>query len=369
MDPVLGRIPSLVTVGSRVSYLVLIYGVPLGIGPDPNFHENFFDKTKKELRRDEASVESELALLPTTGQPIAGPLRNPFFGSTAGEFGPPLNQTMLLVGRLDGPDAQTVRRMIDDALTAERYGLHGRAYFDALGTHDPGYTVGDDWIRAAWQAFQQAGYECDFDERPETFAEDYPMTDAAIYAGWYSERVVGPFRRPDFRFRTGAVAYHLHSSSGAAVRTRTAFWVGPLLAKGAAATMGNVYEPYLSFTPHIDMFFKRLLGGAPFLEAAYYSEPVLSWQTTFEGDPLYRPFAASLDEQIQRLEADHKPEVEWAYLRKINLLMAQGGTTEAEELCRAKSRGVAQRSPLRKTGRYAACSAPRTRGHRGVQQG
>jgi uncharacterized protein (TIGR03790 family) len=336
-DPVLGSVPSLVTVSSKISYLVLMYGVPLGIARDPSVHESVTDKLPKQYQRNEASVESELATLPTTGLPIAGPLRNPFFGSTATQFGPPFNQAMLLVGRLDGPDPQTVRRMIDDALTAEHYGLHGRAYFDAQGTHDPGYTMGDDWIRNAWHAFQQAGYECDFDERPETFPEDYPMTDAAIYTGWYAENMVGPFRRPDFHFQTGAVAYHLHSFSGAAVRTRTSFWVGPLLAKGAAATMGNVYEPYLSLTPHIDMFFQRLLAGAPFLEAAYYCEPVLSWQTTFEGDPLYRPFAASLDEQIQRLEADHKPEVEWAYLRRINLLIAQGGTTEAEELCQSKA--------------------------------
>jgi len=337
MDPVLGRIPSLATGSSKISYLVLMYGMPLRIAKDPNLHENLPEGTKKEFRRDEASVESELATLPTTGLPTAGFLRNPFFGSTSAQFGPPLNQAMLLVGRLDGPDAQTVRRMIDDALTAEHYGLHGRAYFDAQGTHDPGYTIGDDWIRSAWHTFQQAGYECDYDERPETFPEDYPMTDAAIYAGWYTENVVGPFRRPDFHFQTGAVAYHLHSSSGAAVRTRTSFWVGPLLGKGAAATMGNVYEPYLAFTPHIDMFFQRLLAGAPFLEAAYYSETVLSWQTTFEGDPLYRPFAVSLDEQIQRLEADHKPEVEWAYLRRINLLIAQGGSSEAEDLCRSKA--------------------------------
>ncbi len=337
MDPVLGRIPSLATVSAKISYVVLMYGMPLKIDRSASLHESTTDKTPKEFQRDEASVESELALLPSTGLTIAGPLRNPFFGSTSGQFGPLLNQEMLLVGRLDGPDAQTVRRMIDDALTAEHYGLHGRAYFDAQGTRDPGYIQGDDWVRNSYHTFQQAGYECDFDERAETFAEDYPMTDAAIYAGWYSSEVVGPFRRPDFRFQTGAVAYHLHSSSGAAVRTRTIFWVGPLLAKGAAATMGNVYEPYLSLTPRIDMFFKRLLAGAPFLEAAYYGEPALSWQTTFEGDPLYRPFAASLDEQIQRLEADHKPEVEWAYLRRINLLIAQDGTTEAEELCRGKA--------------------------------
>jgi hypothetical protein len=169
------------------------------------------------------------------------------------------------------------------------------------------------------------------------FDEDYPMIDVAAYAGWYAENAAGPFRRRDFHFKTGAVAYHLHSWSGETVHSRTARWVGPLLAKGAVATMGNVFEPYLSYTPHIDMFFRRLLDGAPFLEAGYYSEPVLSWQTTFVGDPLYRPFATSLDEQIQRLEADHKPDVEWAYLRKINLLSARGDSTKAEELCRGKA--------------------------------
>lgn len=337
MDPVLGEIPGLSTVSAKVSYLVLMYGVPLRIDNDTNVVEKLPDKAPPEWRRNEASVESELATLPTTGLRISGFVRNPFFRSGSGNFGALLNREMLLVGRLDGPDPQTVRRMIDDALTTERYGLHGRAYFDGRGLQDKGYVEGDDWIRGAYRAFREAGYECDFDDRPETFDEDYPMTDVAIYAGWYAQNVVGPFLRPDFRFKTGAVPYHLHSFSGSSVRTRTAYWIGPLLAKGAAATLGTVFEPYLSYAPHIDMFFQRLLDGAPFLEAGYYSEPVLSWQTTFVGDPLYRPFAASLDEQIQRLEADHKPDVEWAYLRKTNLLVAQGDSTRAEELCRRKA--------------------------------
>jgi tetratricopeptide (TPR) repeat protein len=58
------------------------------------------------------------------------------------------------------------------------------------------------------------------------------------------------------------------------------------------------------------------------------------------GDPLYRPFAASLDEQIQRLVADHRPDVEWAYLRKVNLLMARGDSTNAEELCRGRAENL-----------------------------
>src|SRR5207249_1857677 len=92
--------------------------------------------------------------------------------------------------------------------------------------------------------------------------------------------------------------------------------------------------------PHVDMFFKRLLSGAPFLEACYYCQPTLSWQTTFIGDPLYRPFAVSLDEQIARLEADKRPDVAWAYVRKINQLLAAGKAAEAEQFCRAKAETI-----------------------------
>lgn len=325
----------------RVSYIVLMYGVPLRIDRDPNLKETPRPANLPEaLRRNEASVDTELAVLPTPATLAIGPLHNPFFGNDAPVFGEPLNRTMLLVGRLDGPDAATVRRMIDDALAAERYGLQGRAYFDIQSTTDKGYVVGDDWIRGAYRLFRDAGYECELDERPGIYEQDDPVTDVAVYAGWYASHVAGPFKRETFRFKPGAVAYHLHSASGASVRSRTTYWVGPLLDKGAAASMGCVFEPYLSFTPHIDMFFKRLLDGATFLEAGYYSQPALSWQTTFVGDPLYRPFAASLDEQIARLEADNKPDVEWAYVRKVNLLRAAGKADDAEQLCRAKARAL-----------------------------
>jgi uncharacterized protein (TIGR03790 family) len=337
-DPVLGSVPWLDTVQSRVSYIVLMYGVPLRIERDPTLNEKPQPGNMPEaLRRNEASVESELALLPTTGLPAIGPLRNLFFGNDTSRFESPLNRGMLMVGRLDGPDPQTVRRMIDDALAVERYGLHGRAYFDAQGTQEKGYKEGDDWIRASYQQFREAGFECELDDRKDVFDEEYSMTDAAIYAGWYTEHVSGPFRREGFRFRPGAIAYHIHSTSGAKIHTTQSNWVGPLLAKGAAATMGNVWEPYLSMTPHVDMFFRRLLAGGVFLEAGYYSQPVLSWQTTFVGDPLYRPFRLSLDEQIARLEADKRPELAWAYLRKINLLLARNQKDAAETLCRDKA--------------------------------
>ena len=315
-----------------------MYGVPLRIDTDKSIIERAEHLSMRpELKRDESSVESELALLPTVNHPVVGPLSNPFYENRAPRFEAPLNRLMLLVGRLDGPDPATVRRMIDDALTAEYYGLHGRAYFDAQNTTDKGYVAGDDWIKASYRMFREAGYECDLDMQPEVFNQDYPMTDAAVYAGWYEAGLTGPFVRQDFKFKTGALAYHLHSASGVSIHTRDAYWVGPLLGKGAAASMGNVSEPYLQLTPHIDRFFQRLLNGGVFLEAGYCSEPVLSWQTTFVGDPLYAPFKTSVDDQITRLEADKKPDLEWAYLRKVNLLFLGGKRGEATALCREKA--------------------------------
>jgi uncharacterized protein (TIGR03790 family) len=282
--------------------------------------------------RNEASVDSELALLPVHGLPVAGPLRNPFFGSRL-EFGPPLNRRMILVARLDGPDARTVRRMIDDALAAERYGLHGRAYFDARGIKEKGYAEGDVWIKNACEQFRKDGFECELDEREALFEENHPMTDVAMYAGWYASNMTGPFLRHEFRFRPGAIAYHIHSASASSVRTQVAGWAGPLLAKGAAASMGSVFEPYLALTPHVDVFSRRLLEGWIFAEAGWASDPSLSWQNTYVGDPLYRPFAKSLDEQIVMLKADNRPELEWAWLRKVNLATGD----EKWKLCRAKA--------------------------------
>lgn len=339
-DPEIGTVPWYQTTRNRTWAVVLMYGVPLRIDRDPNLKEKAPPNLPEPARRNEASVESELALLPSVGVVAVGPQPNPFFDDAAARFSDRYSRAMILVGRLDGPDPATVRRMIDDAIVVERYGLHGRGYFDIQRTKDKGYEAGDDWILGAYNAFAEAGYECELDGRAETYGTNDVVTDVAAYAGWYAQNVTGPFQRTDFRFRPGALAYHLHSASGASVRSRDTYWVGPMLARGAAATMGNVFEPYLTMTPHVDIWFKRLLDGATFLEAGYASQPALSWQTTFVGDPLYRPFAASLDEQIALLESEKRPEREWAYLRQVNLLYAATKRREAEILCREKARAL-----------------------------
>jgi tetratricopeptide (TPR) repeat protein len=162
----------------------------------------------------------------------------------------------------------------------------------------------------------------------------FPVSEPVVYVGWYSKHPYGPFARERFRFQRGAVAYHIHSAGGKSIRSRKRYWMGPLITLGAAATMGAVAEPYLSFTPDLAIFSDRLCRGYTFGEAAGMSMRVVSWQTALAGDPLYRPFKYTLDQQIAHLQADQRPEVVWAWIRKVNLLLRAGHFQQAVDYTR-----------------------------------
>ena len=313
-------------VESRIRYALLCYGVPLRITPDPELKEEGVEELRPELRRNEAAVDNELALLPLIeSKPmLAGPLRNFVYTTTNVALLHPTNG-LLLVTRLDGPTAAIARGLVDKALEAETNGLWGRAYFDVRNTTEPGLKQGDEWIHGAAEICRHLGFETIVDENPGTFPAGFPMSQIAIYIGWYDGSASGPFTAPTVEFMPGAFAYHLHSTSAASLRTTTMYWAGPLLAKGATATMGCVYEPYLGGTPDMAVFTARLIFyGFTFGEAAYAATPVLSWQTTVVGDPLYRPFGKNADQLHRELAVRHSNLVEWSYLRLVNLNLAMG---------------------------------------------
>jgi len=105
---------------------------------------------------------------------------------------------------------------------------------------------------------EETRHPCDPGQRPDVFPANYPIRNAAFYYGWYTENAYGPFTDPNFYFNKGAVACHIHSFSAATVRDAGKFWAGPLLARGATAVLGNVYEPFLALTPNLDIFHDRL---------------------------------------------------------------------------------------------------------------
>jgi hypothetical protein len=188
------------------------------------------------------------------------------------------------------------------------------------GIKEGEYKLGDDMMRSASNVTHSFGFETVMDEKPETFPASFPMSQIAFYAGWYDGNVSGPFLQPLVEFMPGAFAYHLHSFSAETIRSTTDHWVGPLLSRGATATMGCVYEPYLVTTPDMTAFFTRFIVlKFSFGEAAWASQNSLSWQNIAIGDPLYRPFARSPRELHQDLESRHSPLVEWSHLMVVDL--------------------------------------------------
>jgi len=317
----------LVATRNDIWAIVLMRGVPLKIAPDPSDQDSM--EYTPELQTNAAAVDSELALLPVFGLPKGGYVPNIFFDDQmAGikQVGPELARNMILVTRLDGPQPSDVRRMIDDSLNTEKNRLAGLAVVDSRGITDvkDGYISGDIWLRAARDMLVRDGWDVKFDDKPEVLPATDPCNQVALYLGWYHDGAIGPWVTPPNRFVPGAIAYHLHSFSASTVRSATAGWVGPLIAHGADATMGMVYEPYLALTPHEDIFIRRLLQGDYFAEAAYASERGLSWMLTVVGDPLYRPFRQPLDSILARVSVPHTEHDDWLLLQKVQRELVAG---------------------------------------------
>jgi uncharacterized protein (TIGR03790 family) len=282
-----GSEPTRVT-NIAIRFVAVMKGIPLKIRPANDYPG---DKSSSPPigNRNDASVDSEIAALGNFSNQISGLLPNPYFQSYRA-IAEVDSSAVLLVCRLDAPRAATVRRMITDAVEAEKSGLWGRAYLDGAHNTGAGLAQGDHWLATARDQLHKAGVPLIFEDTPEIFPNSYPITDCALYLGWYATTISGPFAQPDFRFKPGAIAVHIHSFSASTLHDENANWVGPLLTKGAAATVGNVYEPYLTLTAHLDLLNDRLLHGFTFAESAYMSIPALSWMSVMVGDPLYRPY-------------------------------------------------------------------------------
>ena len=309
---------------NKMRFMVLMRGVPLKIAAAAAYpgDQPAPAEMPVQLHTNAASVDSELSLLGFHTRVITGPAHNPYYQRETPFLDAAL-PGMLLVCRLDAADVKTVRRMMDDALEAERVGLWGFCYADMRGLKDGGLVQGDRWIQRAAADAQKAGLPVILDNGGPMFPDGYPMRHAALYYGWYSADIAGPLARPGFAFQQGAIAAHIHSFSAATLRNPRKGWVAPLLDRGAAATLGNVYEPLLALTADLEIFQKRLGEGFTFAEAGYASLRGLSWMTVFVGDPLYRPFPSFL-------EAERQPQgapAEWVACRD-GLRAWQGGKTE-----------------------------------------
>ncbi len=197
----------------------------------------------------------------------------------------------LMVCRLDGPNAQIARSLIDKSIAAEQTGLQGVACIDSRG-------IADDNEPRSFGNFDQSlrdlavlvKFRTQLAVKEERTAELFGPDScprAAIYCGWYSLKSY----IDAFDFVDGAVGYHIASLEAVDLRDpNSRQWCPAMLAGGITATLGAVAEPYLHSFPKPKDFFLELFEGECLVEAYYRTKPFNSWQLVLIGDPLYTPF-------------------------------------------------------------------------------
>lgn len=319
--------------GHRIAAIVLCRGVPLKVAHDTALAGEALPFTHRgEFRTNAGSVDGELSLLGVPNYNINALTPNPLFANDRPSEAD--RRQVVKVARLDGPTVEDALQLVDRALEAERTGLLGRAYVD-LSDRDP---VGNAWLATAARQLVELGFDLAVDRAPETMPVAARCDAPVLYFGWYAADLDGPFSLPGFRFPPGAIALHIHSYSAATLRSTSAGWTAPLVARGVTATVGNVNEPYLQFTHQPHLLLRALARGETLADAAYYALPALSWQAVVVGDPLYRPFAVSLATQLAERAKGPSRLAGYATLRRMRELEAADRRDEAKAAAFASQR-------------------------------
>ena len=309
--------------------LVLMYGLPLKVDGPPlskrekrrmrelkdeqervkNKIENSGDNAtavlKKELQQLEktiqkernrrnrsSSVDSELALVQAEDYSLSLWQPNPYFVGFRDKELSLAKEDVLLVARLDGPDSDTVKRIIRDSLRAEQDGLTGRACFDARWPEPEeakksGYEFYDWSIHKAAERVAKSGKLGVKVNATQKLFQPGDCPKAALYCGWYKlAHYVDAFQ-----WQPGAIGYHIASAECATLKGDSQVWCKRMLEEGVAATIGPVSEPFVQAFPVPEVFFRVLLDGRYTLGEAYLlANPFWSWKMVLVGDPLYKPF-------------------------------------------------------------------------------
>jgi uncharacterized protein (TIGR03790 family) len=199
-----------------------------------------------------------------------------------------LRAKTLMVSRLDGPSEEIIKSLVDKAISAEKNGLKGIAYFDSRGILDhTQYGEYDQSLRDLGALTNsQTGLKVEQEQTDKLF-EPNSCPDTALYCGWYSLKKY----IDSFTFVDGAIGYHIASFEAVGLRDpNSSTWCPALLKHGITATLGPVAEPYLNSFPRPKEFFTELYRGYSLAEAYYRTNPFNSWMLVLIGDPLYKPF-------------------------------------------------------------------------------
>lgn len=309
-------------VSHDISFVVFCRGVPWGVQATPKSPK---PKPPKSFQ-DGASVDSEFSARFLPSKSLAGFVANPLFGKSNWGSLPSITG-VIPTARLDGITRADAENLVKNAIVAESKGVAGRAYIDKSK-----YTKeGDEWLEQTKRLLDAEGFDISESPSRALFGYGERMDAPAFYFGWYSKEPKGYFAERGFRFPRGAGALHIYSFSARNMRSEKS-WTPSFVAQGVCSTFGNVYEPYLGGTHRPQVYMAGLLASMSAGEAAFAANPLLSWQTVFVGDPMFKPFKVGLDAQIAAIDSGETDGYsQYSVIRKMNLIARASGDEAAAD--------------------------------------
>ena len=199
---------------------------------------------------------------------------NPLFGRNE-HFDPTWG--LYLVSRLDGPNVEIARALVDKAMEAEKTvtAQSGSAFF-VRGNH------GEDAFKLA----QHLGIKAILEDR--FFTKMNFISDDTMWLFGWGHDYEKPIRNG--QWPVGSVVAYLKSNTLSGINRPVArSWVQAFLESGVTATFGAVVEPYVQGYTRSVIFFERFWSGNyNFVESYSLATPTVRWAMGAVGDPLYK---------------------------------------------------------------------------------
>lgn len=281
-----------------INYIVTTKGMPL--------------KVRRTVESANASVESELML-------ILGPYAM-YIGKPGRTISPYYRKTtdftrkqygIYLVTRLDGYTEEDVYSLIDRAsIIHSSVPVDGTFVFDQDPTWNTSVPYLNTNMKNAAVKLQERNYSVVLDTTTVFLTEQQNVIG---YVSWGSnDRNAALTTRnaiPHNTWIPGAIAETYVSTSGRSFLYPPVYGqslIADLIAEGATAVKGYVYEPYANAMTDVSVAFPMYADGYTVAECFFAGSPSLSWMDVVIGDPKFRLVGT-------RLPDDYVPEVENEY--------------------------------------------------------
>ncbi|MBV8171930.1 MAG: TIGR03790 family protein [Candidatus Eremiobacteraeota bacterium] len=270
--PVASAIQTLHGAGSRIDFVVMMYGMPYLVNSG-TFSGYSVDGIMSQA---------------TGAFPAAGSLFNPYYGSTSAFSSDTYH--MVLVTRLDGRSVADVNGLITNGLKCDGTKPNGEFFFDVDPTKGDGYTVFNTAMQTAQSQLAAKGFDAEIDN---TIAFVAPAKPLIGYVSWGSNDAhYSAAAYHALTFVPGGIAETAVSTSASNIRTPGGgqSQIADLIHQGVTGVHGDVTEPYLNAIPDPPSVFAAYTDGRTLGESFWAGLSEIVWKEIVIGDPLCTPY-------------------------------------------------------------------------------